>query len=244
MNYTRIFSRQVFRFGDQLILPDKISNHLRKVLRKKTGDIIQLFDGKGSFCLAEISSQEKKNLKVKVINSPDFSLRKGINIHLGQSLVKPDPWRFSIQKAAELGVVSISPLSTERTVVKIINKSKVSRKSRWESIAIGACQQCGENWLPEINEIQKLESWCKLVEIKKVKRKIVLNPSALTKFTDLSFNDSVAIAVGPEGDFTQNEIGFLERNGFISVSLGERILRAETAVVASLSAIRTMCGEF
>ena len=72
----------------------------------------------------------------------------------------------------------------------------------------------------------------------------MLYPSAETKLSSFNFDKSVAIAIGPEGDFTQSEINLLERKGFIPVSLGTRVLRAETAVISSLSAIRTMCGEF
>ena len=140
-----------------------------------------------------------------------------------------------------MGVVSISPLITERTVVRLNHDSKNSRRSRWSAIAKSACQQCGEDWLPEIKKIQALENWSKTNE---ANHKIVLYPKAKTKITDLKFNKSVTVAVGPVGDFTKEEITLLEKNNFIAVSLGKRILRTETAVVSSLSAIRTMCREF
>ena len=95
--------------------------------------------------------------------------------------------------------------------------------------------------MPEINQIQNLEGWCDQVN---TKHKIVLSPQAKTKLSDFNYQQSVAVTVGPEGDFTQNEIRFLKKRGFIPVSLGERLLRAETAVVSSLSSIRTMCKEF
>lgn len=241
MNYTRIFTSQDFHFGDQLTLSSEASKHLRKVLRKKQGNLIELFDGKGTSCLAEIISLDKNKLEVKVVEEKVFKARHGINIFLGQSLIKSEPFRFSIQKATELGVISITPLITERTVVKLNHHSKISRHSRWKTIAVGACQQCGENWIPEINKIQNLESWCNQV---KAKHKIVLSPQAKMKLSDFNYRQSVAVTVGPEGDFTQNEISFLKKRGFIPVSLGERLLRAETAVVSSLSSIRTMCKEF
>ena len=100
-----------------------------------------------------------------------------------------------------MGVVSISPLNTERTVVRLNHDSKNSRKSRWSAIAKSACQQCGEDWLPEINEIQSLETWSQVV---KAKHNIVLYPRDETKLCSFNFDKSVAIAIGPEGDFTQS----------------------------------------
>ena len=160
---------------------------------------------------------------------------------MGQSLIKTEPFSFSIQKATELGVLSISPLSTERTVIKLKSNSTKSRKARWQSIATHACQQCGENWLPEINKIQRLEDWTQAV---KAKHKIVLYPGSATKLSSLTFDDSVAIAVGPEGDFTDSEIKLLSKKDFLPVKLGERVLRADTAVISVVSAIRAMCEEF
>jgi len=241
MNYTRIYSGQNLRIGKVLILPHEPSNHLRQVLRKKEGSFIELFDGEGASCIAEIISLEKKHLKVKVVEEKVFQERRGVKIFLGQSLIKLESFSFSIQKATELGVLSISPLYTERTIIKLKPNVTKSRKERWHSIATKACQQCGENWLPEINEIQRLEEWAQVIN---AKHKIVLYPKADIKLSSLRFDDSVAIAVGPEGDFTENEITFLSEKGFQPVKLGERILRADTAVISVISSIRTMCGEF
>ena len=241
MNYTRIYCGQNLEIGKVLILIQNSSKHLVNVLRKKEGSLIELFDGKGSSCTAEIISSQKKRVKVKLVEELVFQDRKGIKISLGQSLIKTEPFSFSIQKATELGVASISPLYTERTVIKLKPNSTKSRKLRWQSIATHACQQCGENWLPGINEIQRLEDWAQAV---KAKHKIVLYPNAETKLSSLTFDDSVAIAVGPEGDFTDSEINLLTEKDFLPVKLGERVLRADTAVISVVSAIRAMCEEF
>ena len=241
MNYTRIYCGQNLETGKVLTLLQDSSKHLAQVLRKKEGSLIELFDGKGSSYTAEIISSQKKRVKVKLVEEPVFQDRKGIKISLGQSLIKKEPFSFSIQKATELGVVSISPLYTARTVIKLKSNSTKSRKARWQSIATHSCQQCGENWLPEINEIQPLEDWTQAVN---AKHKIVLYPGAETKLSSLTFDDSVAIAVGPEGDFTDSEIKLLTKKDFLPVKLGERVLRADTAVISVVSAIRAMCEEF
>ena len=241
MNYIRIYSDQKLKINKTLTLTQESSSHLIQVLRKKEGSLIELFDGIGSSFIAEILSFEEKLVKVKLIELVSFSERKGIKVDIGQSLIKPEPFSQSIQKATELGVRSISPLYTERTVVKLKADTIESRKERWQSIAKHACQQCGENWLPEINTIQTLKEW---IETVNTKNKIVLSPGSKTKLSSMRFNESVAIAIGPEGDFTDNEVDLLKEEGFLPVQLGERILRADTAVISAISAIRTMCEEF
>ena len=240
MNYTRIFLEEDFSYGDNFNLSVHSSQHLKRVLRKKKGDLIKLFNGRGLSCIAEIASKERNRLRVKIVEDQVFNPKDGVNILMGLSLIKNDPFSFSIQKATELGVTRISPLITERVVIKTRNSSNKIKYSRWKSIAIGACEQCGENWLPEIEKIQSLNSWSENLD---VKHKIVLYPNAEIKISELSFEGSVAIAVGPEGDFSEKEISLLKDQDFIPVTVGSRVLRAETAVVSSLSAIRTICGE-
>ena len=124
MNYTRIYSGQKLKTNKTLTLDQEPSNHLILVLRKKEGSLVELFDGRGTSFIAEIVSLEKKLVKVKLLKVESSSERKGIKIYLGQSLVKSEPFSHSIQKSTELGVSSISPLYTERTVVKL-NPDKI-----------------------------------------------------------------------------------------------------------------------
>lgn len=238
MNYTRIYSKEKFIEDKLIYLKKDSSKHLTHVLRKKKGSIIELFDGMGSSCIAEIASIKKNQIAVRVLEKNKFSKRQGVKVFLGQSLIKSEPFSLSIQKATELGVESISPIYTERTVVKV---KKDSKNRRWESIAINACQQCGEDWIPQINQIASLDQWLRNV---KTKQRIVLYPNAEKKFSTLKLQKEVTMAIGPEGDFTNREIDLMSEYNFLPVSLGKRILRADTAVISSLSAIRTMSGEF
>ena len=238
MNYTRIYSKEKF-IEDKLInLKKDSSKHLTQVLRKKKGSLIELFDGMGSSCIAEIASLKRNQIEVRVIEKNKFTKRQGVKVFLGQSLIKSEPFSLSIQKATELGVESISPIYSERTVVKV---KKDSKNKRWESIAISSCQQCGEDWIPQINKISSLDQWLKSV---KTKQRIVLYTKAEIRFSTLKLQKEITIAIGPEGDFTNKEIDLMGKYNFLPVSLGKRILRADTAVISSLSAIRTMSGEF
>ena len=237
---TRVYLDKEFKPEDNIQLSKDSSRHLIKVLRKKSGDEIELFDGKGRSCRAILLNPVKDKLRVKIVSESFFSRRDKIEINIGLSLIKNDPFSIALQKSAELGVKSVTPLITERTQLakKNIKESKIAR---WNSILRSACEQCGDNWIPEISEPIDLISWSKKINSK---TKLVLYPHSQKKITDVSISDSITIAIGPVGDFSEKEIIDLEAKGFMPVSIGKRILRAETAVISSVSCIRTMTGGF
>ena len=239
ISLTRNFVDQHFAVNKKIILEKSSTHHLLKVLRKKEGDEIILFDGKGNSCLGVISSLNKSQLELEIIELFDKTLRSGIKISLGQSLIKSDPLNFIIQKATELGVASFYPLITDRSVIKL--KMTKNRALKWSLIARGASEQCGENWLPIIENPMKLDKWA---EVEKSKIKIVLYPHANNKISDLDYKDSVSLAIGPEGDFTDYEVDSLIEKGFIPVTIGQRILRAETAAISAISSVRFGAKEF
>ena len=239
MNLTRNFLDQKFSVNKKIILEKSSAHHLLKVLRKKEGDKIILFDGKGNSCLGVITSDSRSKLELEIIDIFERTIRSGVDINLGQSLIKSDPLHFVIQKATELGIISFSPLITDRSIVKI--KMTKNRSTKWRLISRGACEQCGENWLPVIEDPMKLDKWAGTV---KSKIKIVLYPDANNKISDLDYKDSVSLAVGPEGDFTKYEVDSLTEKGFIPVTIGKRILRAETAAISAISSVRFSAKEF
>ena len=117
MNLTRNFLDQKFSVNKKIILEKSSAHHLLKVLRKKEGDKIILFDGKGNSCLGVITSVSRSKLELEIIDVFERTLRSGLDINLGQSLIKSAPLHLVIQKATELGIVSFSPLITDRSVV-------------------------------------------------------------------------------------------------------------------------------
>ena len=239
MNLTRNFLNQKFSVNKKIKLEKSSAHHLLKVLRKKEGDKIILFDGKGNSCLGVITSASKSKLELEIIDIFERTIRSGVDIYLGQSLIKTDPLHLIIQKATELGIASFCPLITDRSVVKI--RMTKNRSAKWSLIARGACEQCGENWLPVIEDPMKLDKWAGIV---KSKIKIVLYPDADNKISDLDYKESVSLAIGPEGDFTKYEVDSLSEKGFIPVTIGKRILRAETAAISAISSVRFSAKEF
>ena len=238
-NLTRNFLDQKFFINKKIILEHSSSHHLLKVLRKKEGDKIILFDGKGNSCLGVITLISRSKLELEIIDVFERTLRSGVDINLGQSLIKSDPLHLVIQKATELGIVSFSPLITDHSVVRI--KATKNRNLKWNLIARNACEQCGENWLPTIADPIDLDQWASTV---KSNLKIVLYPNADNKISDIEYKDSVSLDVGPEGDFTNYEVDSLTEKGFIPVTIGKRILRAETAAISAISSVRFSAKEF
>jgi 16S rRNA (uracil1498-N3)-methyltransferase len=240
-NYTRTFLDSGYEKGMIISLEKKYFHHEINVLRKKNGDKFILFDGKGNSSLCKVIEINRKHFSLEIIKLFEPSLREGIEIELGQSLIKNDPFNFSIQKATELGVKKFSPIISERVVIKGKRSDSTSREEKWRQIAQGACEQCGENWIPEISSPLDIKEWSETVSSK---TKIVLFPNAEARLSDIEIKDSVSIAIGPEGDFTEKEISYLKESGFLPVTIGKRILRAETAAISVISSLRYGAKEF
>ena len=241
MNYTRTFLDVHYDQGETISLNKRDFHHELNVLRKKVNDQFVVFDGKGNSALVEIVILNNKKFEILVKEEFPFSPREGIKIDLGQSLIKNEPFNIALQKATELGVTFFSPLLTERVVVSRKANNSEKKIEKWIQTAKGACEQCGENWIPQINDPIDFREW----STKSLsKTKLVLYPDAEIKFSDIEIVDSVSIAIGPEGDFTNAEIEILQEADFIPVSMGKRILRAETAAISAVSAIRYGAKEF
>ena len=240
MNLTRTFLDRSFVLNETILLEKRFFHHELNVLRKKSGDFFIVFDGKGNSAMAEILST-KKNFEICINKLFPPSPRLGIDFDLGQSIIKNDPFNIALQKATELGVKTFSPLLTERVVMNRKSLDSKKRIEKWYQIARGACEQCGENWIPCINEPTNLIEWAKETSSQ---TKILLYPNAEQKLSDIVFKETVSIAIGPEGDFTTGEVEALKEFDFIPVTMGHRILRAETAAISVISAIRYGAKEF
>jgi len=216
----------------EFVLDEDTSRHVVQVLRKKEGEKLNLTDGKGSLITAEIADAHKKHCSVKIIDS-QLTTHYSRKVTIAISLLKnTSRFEWFLEKATEIGVSKITPLICERT-----EKQKF-RYDRMKGICISAMLQSQQCWLPILDEPVKYTEYIKSID----------DNSDLTKFiahcqesgqknglsTFQSFSHST-ILIGPEGDFTKQEIELALQNNFIPVSLGETRLRSETAgVVASV----------
>lgn len=231
--------------NNQITIRDGESYHLRKVLRLTPGDRIQVADGQGNEYLAEIirvGEQTDCRIIEKVFAVPEPQ----VNVILWQGIPKGDKMELIIQKCTELGVVRIKPVYTKRTVVKLDPKKQRIREERWQRIALEAAKQCGRAIVPKVDSIFSFQDaisvpkgeglYLLCAETEKVKGlKQVLEANMDAR--------EVHILVGPEGGFAEEEIRVAKNNGWYPVSLGQRILRTETAGIAGLTMILYQFGQ-
>jgi 16S rRNA (uracil1498-N3)-methyltransferase len=216
------------------------NHHLLNVMRiKENEEILVVYKEKKYLCNVKIINKEINALISKEVN---LFNELDVDITLIYGLPKGDKFEFVIQKACELGVSRIVPFLSKRSVVKIKDNEKEKKLLRWNKIALEACKQAKRNKLVEVKEITSLN------DLKEYKSKLNLiayeeksNEGSNNLFSLLNKKqESITIVVGPEGGFDKSEVNYFLDNEFISVSLGKRILRSETAPIYLLSVISFM----
>ncbi len=228
---------------ENLQLTEEESRHCSEVMRCKIGDRIIVFNGAGTEAEAEIVSVTKKETTLNPLLVSDTA-RPPAAMTLGQAIPKGKNMDLIIQKATELGVSSIVPLLSERTVVQLDRDDLAKKQLKWQRVAIEACKQCGQNWLPEVALPTTVETFTKK-SFTPLKIVAAISPEARPLQKILSDWDdgnsarpqSVSVMVGPEGDFTPAEISTAISSGFAQLSLGPIILRSETAAIYAVAIV-------
>ncbi len=226
---------------EDLTLYGEEAHHCVDVMRCREGDRVVVFNGTGTEAEVEILKTGKGIVTLRS-NLVTQTPRPPVALQLGQAVPKGKNMDLIIQKATELGVSSIVPLLSERTVVQLDGEDLGKRRDKWQRIAIEACKQCGQNWVPEVSLPVKVETF---VDQAKAPLRLIaaISPEALSLKAILASREqeqtprpaSVSLMIGPEGDFTPAEISIALAAGFSSLSLGPIILRSETAAIYALS---------
>lgn len=230
--------------GDKFQAPENVSRHILQVLRLRLNDEVTLFNGNNVEYLAVISDISKKKLLLEIRQQQEISRESKTKIHLVQSISKGDRMDWVVQKAVELGVSSIQPVISHRTVVNLSSERGEKKLRHWQGIAIAACEQCGRNHLPEILPIVSLESLLPKFAEDKQSHKLILNPYSEQRIQTTDFNmDSFVLLVGPEGGLDDQEVSAVEQAGFNSYKMGPRILRTETAAISCITLLQALQGD-
>jgi len=214
------------------------SHHCADVLRLQVGDRVTLFDGAGSVADAVLTEVHRKHCRV-TIGERTITPPLNCAITLAQAVPKGKNMDLILQKAVELGVSTIVPLLTRRTVVRLDEEDGSRKQERWQQIALEACKQCGRNQVPLVTHPCSLEEFLKQPHQGPLLL-ASLQPGALSIKEALAkapHHQAVTVLVGPEGDFTPEESATALTAGAIPVTLGPMILRAETAALYSLSVL-------
>lgn len=215
----------------------KDCNHIVNVLRMKEGDTFLVScEGKSDLC--KITHLENESVIAQIVHENFKDCELPVRIHLFQALPKSDKMELIIQKAVELGVYSITPVETNRCIVKLDSKKKAGKVSRWQAIAESAAKQSKRNLVPEIKNVLTFDEM--LEEVKNMS--LFLLPyenkngmkSTREALEQIKNGFDVAILIGPEGGFDESEVQKAKECEAKVISLGSRILRTETAAITAV----------
>jgi 16S rRNA (uracil1498-N3)-methyltransferase len=232
-------------YSDQKIEGDRISisdadqiHHLKDVLRLKAGDQVMVFDSGGNECTASIAGigRTEATLQVESRRPP---AKKRFRLTIGCAIPKKDRMDEIVDMLTQLGVDRIVPLETERVVVRLEERKKELRLVRWKSIALSASRQSQRNDLPQVDPVTSLPDLItapsgfdlKLIPTLEGRRQSILEALSEKRVSD------ILALIGPEGDFSPSEVEMAVSSGFLPVSLGNSVLRVDTAAVAVASFI-------
>ncbi|GAB6067296.1 16S rRNA (uracil(1498)-N(3))-methyltransferase [Methylothermus subterraneus] len=223
--------------GAEVVVSGDRAHYLLTVLRLRAGDPLTVFDGRGGEYRAKLLAAGRHQARLKIGAFQAREAESPLRIHLGLAIAKGEQMDWSVQKATELGVESIAPLLTERCNVRLQGK-EVHKRAHWQKIAIAACEQCGRNRVPDVFLPQPLETW-----LQAQTRGVLLDPGGLPFATLAPPTEGLILLIGPEGGWCPAERELARAFGFVRASLGPRILRVETAVVAALSVAQALWGD-
>lgn len=240
----RFFSPIKLSIGQHALLSENAATHATRVLRLKVGDSLTLFNGDGYDYFCELISLKKSEVMTIVKAQHLVNNVSCLNIQLLQGISSGERMDYTIQKAVELGVNSIQPLATERSVVKLNQDRAEKRLHHWQNIAISACEQCGRALIPQVHAPLAIAEWLSRNPANNITR-IQLNPIGAKKLSELTKpTGEIQLLIGAEGGLSAGEIKLVSQHNFHSVVLGPRILRTETAALSAIAAMQTLWGDF
>ena len=221
---------------------EAIARHIQ-VLRINVNDGVTLFDGAGGEWHAVVEAIGKRIATVRLDVFNPVERESPLVVTLVQTLATGDKMDLIVQKAVELGIRAIQPIASERANLKLSRERAQKRVAHWHAVAVAACEQCGRNCVPVIAEPIDFRAWVAMPNTPEGVR-LLLHPHGQMALV-AAFNPAVpaAVAIGPEGGFSDDEIAFATRHGVVGVNFGPRVLRTETAGLAVMAALNGLHGD-
>ncbi len=247
--HARFYHPVKIAIGQTIALSTENKHHAARVLRLRKGDAITLFNGYSGEFSAHIEAISKSSTTVLIDAYHDIECESPLHIELAQAICVNEKMDWIIQKAVELGVTCIQPVTTDRSIVHLSDERSSKRLQHWQRIVISACEQCGRNHVPQILPLITLPEW--LSQKKATRSSYDLHFMLSTTATESLRNilkpptdANLALVIGPEGGFTQEEGTAILHTGFIPVRLGKRILRTESAALAAIAVLQALWGDY
>ncbi len=226
--------------GQVVDLPPPAARHVQ-VLRMQPGHTLTLFNGDGGEFSAEVQHMGRSDVRVVVGEHRDIECEAAVQVHLAVGMPANERMDWLVEKATELGVTRITPLMTERSVIRLTGERAEKKQAHWQAVAASASEQCGRNRVPFIDAPERLDGWLARQNQQADAVHGVLSLHASTQPLNVLRDSAVGSAKswvllnGPEGGLTDAEDAAARAKGFVALSLGERVLRAETAALGALT---------
>ncbi len=226
--------------GPVVDLPPTAARHVQ-VLRTQPGHTLTLFNGDGGEFSAEVQHMGRSDVRVVVGEHRDIECEAAVQVHLAVGMPANERMDWLVEKATELGVTRITPLMTERSVIRLTGERAEKKQAHWQAVAASASEQCGRNRVPFIDAPERLDGWLARQNQQADAVHGVLSLHASTQPLNVLRDSAVGSAKswvllnGPEGGLTDAEDAAARAKGFVALSLGERVLRAETAALGALT---------
>lgn len=240
----RFFTDSPLTLNTYVQLSESAATHAARALRLNIGDSAIVFNGDGFDYDCVLASISKKEVAVKITHARKINNEPPLHITLLQGISSGDRMDFTIQKAVELGVVCIQPITSLRSVVKLSAERAEKRIAHWQNVAISACEQSGRAFIPKVLTPISLEAWLSHHPSTSATR-ILLNPVGARRLVEITKPETgIELLIGAEGGLSKGEIDLASSQGFQSIVLGPRILRTETAALTAISAMQLLWGDF
>lgn len=231
--------------GHLVALPEAVARHAVGVLRLRAGEAVVLFNGDGGEYHGVLENVGGKGASVRLASRHEPARESPLEVRLAQGISSGERMDYTLQKAVELGVAAIQPLTMRRTVVRLNEEKAIKRRAHWQGVVHAACEQCGRNLLPRVDEIREFTAWQRGIAQEPETLKLLLDPEGDLCLRELPPPTSpILLLAGPEGGFDPAERKLAHAAGFHGLRLGPRVLRTETAALAALAAMQAVWGDF
>lgn len=224
--------------GAKLTLPAGAARHVQ-VLRLQPGAVITLFNGEGGEWAASILRMGRSDVEAQVQSHDPIEREPVRPVHLAMGMPANERMDWLVEKAAELGVASITPLQTAHSVLRLSGERAQKKSAHWQSVAAAACEQCGGNRVPAVQPVQDLSAWLKTPAQPPALRCVLSLAEGTQPLREalqgVPGDEPVTFLSGPEGGLSAQEDALARAAGFVPVTLGPRTLRAETAALVALA---------
>lgn len=227
--------------GASALLPDGAARHVQ-VLRMQPGQVITLFNGDGGQWQATITRMGRSEVEVVIGMHQATEREPARAVHLAAGMPANERMDWLVEKAAELGTASVQPLQTSRSVLRLSGERAAKKQGHWQSVAVAACEQCGGNRVPTVAPVRELAAWLKALPTQPAgdaPMRCLLSLAEGTRplgevLQGLAPARPLLFLSGPEGGLSAEEDALARAHGFVPVTMGPRVLRAETAALAAL----------